>query len=1285
MVFPQTPLPIKVELLINSAWTDVTSDVRAEQQIRISRGRSDWGQTVDASRCSFTLDNNDGRYTPRNPTGAYYGQIGRNTQCRVSVMTGSTYLDLPGTFTDYAETVDNAALDITGDIDLRIDMTIANWIPPTLSGSTGTVEWIGKSSDVGQRSWFLGARNGRLYFEWSADGTNVLSASSTIPPVIPGSGRLAVRVWLDVDNGASGNTVRFFTAENLDAPYTQLGDAVTQSGTTSIFNSTSPVRIGNATGFLQTMPLGRCHSAEIRSGEWGTVVAQPYFSDESAGTPSFIDGPGRTWTMHGNAQITNRRTRFTGEISSWPVRWETKHDVVVNVEASGVLRRLSQGASPLRSPMFREFTNAARTSIVAYWPMEDEASATSFASALDGKPAMGIPAAGGVTPAAYSDWSASTALPTYSFGVTRAALPAYTPTGFIFTRMFVQVPTAGVLGTDRLVSFTTTGTARTWVVYINTAGNLDLRAYDADGVQILATGFLAFAVNGVQRVLGVELTQSGADVAYKVISFVMGATDVSATSTTGTLVGYTCGAATEARIGQDGLLNGTAVGHLAFASSSSAYGGTSGAMVAWNGEITSARLYRLGNEELSPCYSASISDEPMGVQGTSTVLDLMREAEAADEGILCESRDFPSTFRFRDRPSLYNQAPALVLDYMGDDGLVTPLEPTDDDQTVRNDITVQRAGGSSTRRTLDTGALSTQSPPSGVGRYTDSVTENLFEDAQTGDHAGLRLHLGTWDETRYPVVRIKLAKATHLIEDAASLDVGDRFHIDNPPAWLPPDTIDLMVQGYAETLDQFTWDLDYNCSPAGPWDVAWAGDDDTATSFREFAWLDTGGSILAEDLTTTETGVDVATTANSNLWTPYVQDAPFDWRVGGEVMTVTAPHTLINSNPFFGTDVSDWSTENSTLTRDTTYVHPHPRATASMLITPAGGAAFVGAQAGITAVDSITPGASYTVGYWAFSVDGWADIRPTVSWYTSGAVFISTVSATAVAISSSLWTYFEATFVAPATANRAQGRVRMGSTPAASDTLWVWAARGPVRAKSSTVYDTFGRTVASGWGVADSGQTWAVVGTAAEYSTNSTYAVTSHPSTAIAHLATITAPSADVDLYVDVAASALATGASLYTGPVVREVDNNNLYQCRVDFNTSNQIIITVRKRVAGVETQVGSAYTSTLTHVAGTFYRTRFQVIGTALKAKIWLATDREPDAWHIETTDSSLTTAANLGTRAFRNTGNTNAAAELRFDNIDLINPQSYTVTRSANGVVKTQTAGASVALNHPAPIAL
>jgi hypothetical protein len=224
-----------------------------------------------------------------------------------------------------------------------------------------------------------------------------------------------VRVTLDVDNGASGNTVKFYTAANLDAPWTQLGDPVVQSGITSIFNSTAPVRIGQATNFVFKLPVGRVHSAEIRSGLWGTVVAQPYFTAQAVGATSFVDAPGRTWTVNGSASITNRQTRFVGEVSTWAVRWETKFDIVTQVEASGILRRLTQGASPIRSSMYREFTNPSHSNIVGYWPMEDDASATSFASALSGQSPMPIPVSG-VTAAAYSDWVASAPLPTYSFG-----------------------------------------------------------------------------------------------------------------------------------------------------------------------------------------------------------------------------------------------------------------------------------------------------------------------------------------------------------------------------------------------------------------------------------------------------------------------------------------------------------------------------------------------------------------------------------------------------------------------------------------------------------------------------------------------------------------------------------------------------------------------------------------------------------------------------------------------------------------------------------------------------
>lgn len=85
---------VKIELLINAVWTDITGYVRVQQGIRITRGRQDEQSAFSGAQCSMTLDNRDGRFSPRYPSGAYFGFIGRNTQIRVKMYdaTSATYL-----------------------------------------------------------------------------------------------------------------------------------------------------------------------------------------------------------------------------------------------------------------------------------------------------------------------------------------------------------------------------------------------------------------------------------------------------------------------------------------------------------------------------------------------------------------------------------------------------------------------------------------------------------------------------------------------------------------------------------------------------------------------------------------------------------------------------------------------------------------------------------------------------------------------------------------------------------------------------------------------------------------------------------------------------------------------------------------------------------------------------------------------------------------------------------------------------------------------------------------
>lgn len=83
----------QVQVMLNlsvSGWTDVTSYVRvAEDGIMIRHGYEDEAMNAAPSQATFTLDNSDGRFSPTNPNGAYYGQIKRGVEIKILANYGS--------------------------------------------------------------------------------------------------------------------------------------------------------------------------------------------------------------------------------------------------------------------------------------------------------------------------------------------------------------------------------------------------------------------------------------------------------------------------------------------------------------------------------------------------------------------------------------------------------------------------------------------------------------------------------------------------------------------------------------------------------------------------------------------------------------------------------------------------------------------------------------------------------------------------------------------------------------------------------------------------------------------------------------------------------------------------------------------------------------------------------------------------------------------------------------------------------------------------------------------
>ncbi|HEY3005083.1 MAG TPA: hypothetical protein VGJ44_22240, partial [Kribbellaceae bacterium] len=525
--------------------------------------------------------------------------------------------------------------------------------------------------------------------------------------------------------------------------------------------------------------------------------------------------------------------RRVGEVANWPTRWDKSHsDITAPVEVYGILRRLSQGQTPLKSALYRELTSILRPDPIAYWPCEDEEGATQVGAAVGAYP---MKVTGTAEFAQYSDFDCSSPLPTMGTARFRGRVAPHTATGVEVMRMLMYQPAA--TGGDRQVmSFRTNGTGNLWVVWLTNGGDLYLKVYDDDDQVVYTSSTYVFAVNGKQIELKLQATQNGSNV-----DFALGVrylADNSALVATNTVTSRTVGTIQYASVAYDQNLPDLVAGHVVVANTTAVFDGIGNPIIAWRGETAGRRIERLCNENAIRFHPVGDLDdtEPLGVQRPEELLTLLQEAADADLGILYETW-FELGLSYRTRVSIYNQTATLALNYAANE-LSPPLEPDEDDSSVRNDVTVERVGGTTARAVKETGRLSVGSPPFGVGRYDDSVSLLLYDDDQVDPQAQWRMFLGTWDEARYPRVTVNLSTHPSLATAAATVREGDRITISNPPAWLPPDMIDLIVQGHEEENDGFARLITWNCTPGGPWRV---GVLDDATLGR----ADTAGSTLA--------------------------------------------------------------------------------------------------------------------------------------------------------------------------------------------------------------------------------------------------------------------------------------------------------------------------------------------------------------------------------------------------------------------------------------------------------
>lgn len=848
------------------SWADVSADLLA-QDISINRGRADESSETQPMATSLTLDNISGDYTPDNPVGAYYPNVRRGTPLRINIPGGESYFAAGDPDTAVVSTPDAAALDVTGDIDIRVDFR-ASILDPF---SVTFVDLFGKFVTAGdQRSWRVSLADGVMSFQWYSAGTlaSVLSAQPTTTPHF--KERAAYRITLDVNNGAGGWTVTFYRAPSIDGPWEQFGNPVTGVGVTSIFSGTAPVELGDfgATAFPGLD--AKIWAAQIYNGINGTLVADADFRDLDPGTTAFTDSVGRTWTVGGGGEITDVSQRFIGQVDAWEPTWpagdvtgdEPPH-AVTEVTASSVRRRLIQGQSPIDGPIQRAVL--ATPNVFGYWPMEDGTDATSIASGLPSGPAMTF--TGSPNLAASDVFLASTALPEMNGAQFTGQVLPHTATGTVRAQCLLYAPDAFDNGV--IMRVFTTGTAARWD--LSYAGGLALSAYDGLGVLLFTQG-VGFAVEGEILTAIITMVQNGANVDWEIRTLDNGTGAAQAFGLT--LNAHTIGRATSIQINPGGVMTTEVIGHVLV---TAAIPGADfqKAMRGYIGENAIDRFIRLcGEEDLQQSVIGGRGpSEAMGEQLPGVLLEALQQCADSDAGILLDRMDIPGLL-FRPRATLYRQEPDLILD-AAVNGIANPFAPVLDDQRIRNDVTVIRVGGSSARATDETSI-------DAEGLYDDSITLSLFTDDQTVGQANWRLHLGTVPGMRYATITVDFDTApTDILRTWLSdlIDVGDLIRIRSLPRQHAPDDVDLIVQGYTENISQSRWQVTFNCSPGSPYRVGIY--DGVGTRESRYA---SGGTTLAEDLDATETSIDI-TTPSGPVWTTDPGQYPLDIVIGGERIT----------------------------------------------------------------------------------------------------------------------------------------------------------------------------------------------------------------------------------------------------------------------------------------------------------------------------------------------------------------------------------------------------------------
>lgn len=592
----------------------------------------------------------------------------------------------------------------------------------------------------------------------------------------------------------------------------------------------------------------------------------------------------------------------------WSPRTQIGAPRTTEFVASGVLRRLGQGRTPLLGSLTRAYL-AADPQPVAWWPLDDAAGATSARSAIPGVPALSFDenvrpgvvdapeqTGGGKRPEFVQEETI------YSGAMTSSRLTGLSSAGYVIDLMVFFGP--GQTGiADVGYAFATGSTLRYGRFALATGDsdpmapmgfNFSLDKDDGAGGSDAESVFV-FVPRNEWHHIRIEITQAGSNILMLMrLDGVVGGeygTAIGAAQWTG----ETLGRLETIRLGA--LLEESAFNQIESFSFSDlvifapgpAEIGTAG--IGYPGETAAARADRLCTELGIPLVIVGNVDtsQPMGAQGRNTGKELLLECARTDAALLYATADDVG-LTFRCGRTLYNQDPRLTLDLEAEG--VAVADPVIGDALVRNDTTAEAPNGDKGRSVIESGPMSVQDPPDGVGRYDTRLEVNPYDTGALESHAAWHNNRGTYAGIRYRELTIDLDARPDLADDVSTVDIGDCVALTGIDPLDSPEDFYGLVYRISQVVRQMRRTVTLALLPAAPYEVGIIGDAAGTVDLRGQR-VDSSVAALGAAVTSSGTSLSVATTGgvkmttDSNAWSTTRNGGGLYLIIGGEVVRVT--------------------------------------------------------------------------------------------------------------------------------------------------------------------------------------------------------------------------------------------------------------------------------------------------------------------------------------------------------------------------------------------------------------